>query len=141
MRATKHASEGSTLALTGHGYPPLRQNNRVSTSYAGGGLPFVVTHEDFLLRISFIFNLCYVCSSCKQGTRPLKLAHSLLGYAVGKTVKPGWLITRKQANTEINFTKFISPGTFFTGNSQKAKAKSMRCVLVEDLKRGKMIYQ
>ena len=47
---------------TGHGYSPLRQN-RASTLYAGGGIPFVVTHEDFLLRI---FNLCYICSSCNS---------------------------------------------------------------------------
>ena len=76
----------------------------------------------------------------------MELAHSLMGYAVGKTVKHGWLITRKQTDTEINFTKIYFPRKQlkkkynffticsqifgnkitkwnFTGNSQKAKAK------------------
>ena len=38
---------------------------------------------------------------------PLKLAHSILGCAVGITdiVRPGWLITKKQRHTEINLNK------------------------------------
>ena len=34
------------------------------------------------------------------GEQPLKLAHSLLGYAVGMTAinRPGWPITRKQTH-------------------------------------------
>ena len=35
------------------------------------------------------------------GEQPLKLAHSLLGYAVGMTDinRPGWTITRKQIHS------------------------------------------
>ena len=48
----------------------------------------------------FAMNFVVSNSNNVTGEQPLKLAHSLLGYAVGMTDinRPGWPITRKQTH-------------------------------------------